>query len=73
MRKSPKALIQDAAEAHSNLTTLAAVVEILEGGCIYGPNKAAEEIIRIAKREQRVQLRKYDKARAAALQEADNG
>lgn len=54
-----------AARAHTNLNTFGAVVAILEGGCVYGPNATADMIIKLCKAEQHKQLRIYDRHVAA--------
>ncbi|SCU73467.1 hypothetical protein CNECB9_1150011 [Cupriavidus necator] len=54
------------ATAHSNLTTFAAVVAVLEGGCVYGglnSDKAALRIIRAAQTEQQRLIKIYDECR----------
>jgi hypothetical protein len=57
-----------AVEAHTNLNTFAAVVKLLEDGCLYGPHAEAAQIIAIAKRAQARLLREYDRSMAAALE-----
>lgn len=61
-----KAHIREAARAHTNLNTFAAVVAVLEGGCVYGDNATARKIIALAQAEQRRQLRIHDKHTEAA-------
>lgn len=60
--------VVEAARAHTNLNTFAAIVAILEGGCVYGPEsqKAASRIIALCKAEQGRCLARYDRARAEA-------
>lgn len=62
--------VKDACRAHTNLTVFAAVVAILEGGCLYGGNQPeAAQIIRIAHRAQQRFLHEHDKAVALAKTE----
>lgn len=60
--------VQEAAEAHTNLTVFAAVVSLLEGGHLYGSasNDAAALIIDLCRDEQQRCLRAYDLAVAKA-------
>ena len=59
--------ISDAMDAHTNLNTFAAIVAILEGGCVYGPTegsagRTASRIIKLCQEEQHRQLKAIDKA-----------
>lgn len=56
----------EAAEALANLNIFAAVVGLMESGCVLGYSKYAERIIHIAQVAQQVHLREYDRALAAA-------
>ena len=53
------------AKAHTRLNAFAAVVSILEGGCLpsgcHSADNAARKIIRICKDEQQRQLVRYDR------------
>lgn len=66
MNKKLHKHMEDAARAHSNLSTFAAVEALLEGGVVYGDVPAARRIIEICKKEAQRQLRLYDAAIAAA-------
>lgn len=58
-----KKRLETALHAHTNLNMFAAIVEMLEGGTIYGgTNSARNRIIAICKKEQQRQLRILDKA-----------
>ncbi|GEL42307.1 hypothetical protein MEX01_28980 [Methylorubrum extorquens] len=63
--------LEKAVRAHTNLSTFATLVSILEGGHLYGGNprsdRAAQKIIDICKAEQQKLLRDYDTALAATL------
>lgn len=61
--------VNEAAEAHTNLTVFAAVVALLESGCVRGHSEAADSIIRICKNEQQIYLREYDRQVARAVKE----
>ncbi len=52
---------EQAAKHHTDLNIFAAVMAILEGGCVYTANglKAAHKIIGICKKEQQRQLSAY--------------
>lgn len=68
--------IKDAMDAACNLNTFAAVVEILEGGCVYGgmgSEKVSARIIKICQAEQQRLLRKMDASRAAAAPQKKEG
>ncbi|OZI64591.1 hypothetical protein CAL20_02740 [Bordetella genomosp. 4] len=56
--------IKKAMHAHTDLTVFGAVIAILEGGCLYEPlsNEAAQQIIKICKREQQRHIRAVDAA-----------
>lgn len=58
--------IHAAARANSNLNAFAALIAILEGGCVSHSNRSRDRIIAIAKQETHRQLRIYDKHVAAA-------
>ncbi|MFA4827904.1 MAG: hypothetical protein WC594_01715 [Thermodesulfovibrionales bacterium] len=54
--------------AHTNLTMFHAVIQLMEGGLIYGGgNIYANKIITIARTAAMRELRKLDKARAVVL------
>jgi hypothetical protein len=62
-----KDAINEAAEAHTNLTMFAAVVALLESGCVCGHSNAADKIIGICQAEQQNLLHQYDRYTAIAL------
>lgn len=62
--------IEKAAQAHTNLTMMHAVMALLESGCIYGHLPAADKMIGIARVEAGRQLRTYDRHAAAAARQA---
>ena len=68
-----KKAAQTAARSHSDLNIFAAIVAILEGGCIYRSNATAQKIIGICQREQQKLLRDYDQAVADILAENPHG
>lgn len=63
--------IEKAVRAHTNLSTFACVVSLLEGGHVYGGNprtdRAAQKIINLCIAEQQKLLRDYDAARDLIL------
>lgn len=61
-----KTVAKAAAEAHTNLNIFAAVMSLMEGGHVYGPDAGsaattARKIIRLCLAEQQKQLMIYDK------------
>lgn len=65
-----KTAAKAAAEAHTNLNIFAAVMSLMEGGHVYGPDAGsaattARKIIQLCKAEQQKQLVIYDKNIAA--------
>lgn len=60
--------VVDAARAHTNLNTWAAIQAILEGGTLYEErtHSAASKVIEICKREMKKELAIYDRACAKA-------
>jgi hypothetical protein len=56
-----KSFAKEAGYARSNLITFGAVIAILESGCVYGPNTAADRIIKLCQSEMQRQLRIMDK------------
>lgn len=62
-------LVKMAAEAHTNLNTWGAIIALLESGLLYGDtseHRAADRVIKIAKREAQKFLNQYDVARILA-------
>jgi hypothetical protein len=66
MAENVKTHANDAAQAHTNLTMFHAVMQLMEGGVLYGasPQGSAAKIIRICKDEAAKQLRLFDAAMA---------
>lgn len=64
--KIPSKAVRTAMSAHTDLFVYGAVVELLEGGLLSGPESSAKaRIIAICRKEQARQLRIMDKAVAA--------
>jgi len=68
--------IQTACKAHTNLSVFECVVSLLESGSVYGgvgSERAKEQIIRAAKKEQQRLLTIHDDAVSSAIKEASDG
>lgn len=69
-----KKQITEACKAHTNLSVFDCVVALLESGSIYGgvgSEKAKEQIIKAAKKEQARLLGIYDNAVSVTIQAAE--
>lgn len=60
--------LQESERHHSDLNIFAAVAAIMDCGCLYTQSgqRMAGKIVNMCLREQRLQLRAYDKAKATA-------
>ena len=68
MTKDKKRALKLAAQAHTDLNIFAAIVALLESGCVYGGSAAAvRRITKICQKEQQRQLRIYDDQTVKAL------